>query len=161
ERRHEVEGDDRKEPDRQHEEHVAVAAGDDAIDDRAGEEREGERERLEQDGESANARPVSDLPQRRAEITTFYLRPSGGGFKGIRGLEDQGDAREGLPELRHGNLAPPAGWIQDEDSISGRGFKDDEVVETPVKDRRCREVFESGELELHSSTAEAKIAGGV
>src|SRR5262249_58174271 len=114
---------------------VVVGRGDDAVDDRAGEDRHRQREELQKQGGGDDPRPQSRVAKKLLDVPPGSLLQRGGRGEFVARLEQQGDAGERAPKLLHRNAASSRSGVDDVHRVLLQLVEDDEVVEVPVKNR--------------------------
>ena len=160
-RSEEVEPEQREEAGAQDGQQVVIAAGHDAIDDRAGEDRHGQREDLEDQrqhrGANPGVGPAHGLPQIARigfSIRSPLSKSSPGSSTTAMPVNARArDRRFECDGVRRTGRRPRF--------VVRHALEDNEVIELPVEDRSHGEILELLDLELHAARLQAKCRAPV
>ncbi len=139
---------------------VVVVLGDDAIDERSGQDRQREGKALQEYGNHRDANPHPRPAQHVLDIAPRRFAGSRHRLERLAGLEKEHRAGKRSPQLTHGHFTPSVRGIDDVHAACADTLEDHKVAEVPVENAPGLEEFQILDLHLDAASAQAVVAGG-
>jgi hypothetical protein len=160
-RREQVEAEQRGQAHTQDREQLVIPARDHAIHESRGQHGEGERKHLQHQRQQRAAQPHVRPAEHLLQVLPDRPPQRRLGLKLGAGLQHEGDAREGSPDLVAVHEAAARRGIEDDHAVVAQALEHDEVVELPVQDRGGRQVLQIVVFEAHAPALHAEVTCGL